>query len=68
MTRRKENILINELCFAEYTYTDLHKSNGPARIWHDGDWAWYLNGKDHRYYGPTCSFLTDWEIHGVKIK
>jgi hypothetical protein len=46
---------------------NLHKSNGPARIWLDGDWAWYLDGKDHRYYGPSCSFLDDWEIHGVKI-
>lgn len=38
----------------EYVLGDqLHRTNGPARAWDTGPWAWYLCGKRHRYYGPA---------------
>jgi hypothetical protein len=42
----------------------FHRANGPAITWQYGDWAWYLNGKDHRYYGPANTYQ-EWWIHGV---
>lgn len=52
----------------------LHRINGPASAWFEGDWFWFRNGIPHRYYGPassiraldTTAFM--WEIHGVRIK
>lgn len=39
----------------------LHRTDGPARIFPDGYQAWYLNGKRHRTGGPAI----DWEM-GIK--
>jgi hypothetical protein len=47
---------------AFYNKLGLHCTNGPAIIWDDSDWYWYLNGEDHRYYGPYNS-KGDWRIH-----
>jgi hypothetical protein len=43
-----------------------HRSNGPARVWANGDWGWYLNDRQHRYYGPQAN--NEWWIHGECIK
>ena len=63
----------NLLCM-EYFLPDssevLHRANGPARIWNEGDFEWYLFGNIHRYYGPptcfagTTEFYPHWAIHG----
>ena len=31
----------------------LHRENGPAIIWANGDKEWYINGKLHRKDGPA---------------
>jgi hypothetical protein len=31
----------------------LHREDGPAREWLDGDKSWWLNGKYHREDGPA---------------
>lgn len=49
----------------------FHRADGPARVWKDGEWSWWLDGDWHRYYGPTRSNMTklgSWFIHDEKIK
>jgi hypothetical protein len=46
---------------------NLHRPNGPAMIWKDGEWCWLLYGKWHRYYGPSRDYGC-WWIHNVGIK
>ena len=48
----------------------LHRSNGPAIDFRDGDWVWRLHGKQHRYYGPSDRFSKKyyWFVHGRYIK
>ena len=48
----------------------LHRSNGPAVDFNDGDWVWRLHGKQHRYYGPSDRFSKKyyWFVHGRYIK
>ena len=47
-----------------------HRVDGPAVMWHNGTWAWWLNGEWHRYYGPRanydrlCADSDLWFIHG----
>ena len=56
--------------YGESHYTNdgrFHRPNGPASIWYDGDWVWYLNGKNHRYYGPRSNSGA-WWIHDRRIK
>lgn len=45
----------------------LHKPNGPAAVFLNGDWEWWLYGKRHRYYGPYASW-SSWYRHGKYIK
>lgn len=44
----------------------FHKTNGPVRIWNNGEWEWRLFGKRHRYYGPCYAHV--WRIHGQIVK
>ena len=56
--------------FLDDAKTIPHRPNGPARIYTDDDWEWYLFGNLHRYYGPpTCfggsnDWYDIWTIHG----
>ena len=34
----------------------LHREDGPAREWANGDKSWYLNGKLHREDGPAREY------------
>lgn len=45
----------------------VHCANGPAKVWDEGDWHWYLYGKWHRYYGPIDND-GDWWIDNEFIK
>jgi hypothetical protein len=62
---------------------DLHREDGPARIWKDGSKAWFLNGYRHRMDGPAIEmnngekswYLNDkryseeeWKTEVAKIK
>ena len=46
----------------------LHKSNGPARIWDNGNEVWFLHGDWPRYYGPSNLFQSLWMIHGTLVE
>jgi hypothetical protein len=42
----------------------IHRPNGPAIIWNRRrQWAWWLFGDAHRYYGPQNQG-GDWCIRG----
>jgi len=50
----------------------LHRVDGPAVEYTDGNNSWYLNGKLHRVDGPACEWADgkkDWylndELHRV---
>ena len=52
-------------------YTDsagkLHREDGPAVEYADGDKAWFLHGKLHREDGPACEYADGskfWYLHG----
>jgi hypothetical protein len=34
----------------------LHREDGPAREWSDGDKYWYINGQRHREDGPAVEY------------
>ena len=65
-TKTKSNTVGDRRTFTNAQGLD-HKVNGPASIWDDNDWFWYLNGKAHRYYGPS-NVMGDWNLHGREIK
>lgn len=44
-----------------------HRANGPASIWQDGVYGWYLFGEYHRYYGQQ-DVDGSWWIHGDLVK
>jgi hypothetical protein len=48
----------------------LHRDDGPAKIYADGDQEWYINGKVHRLTGPaviTTKGDQYWYVNGVDI-
>ena len=47
----------------------LHRTDGPAVEWTDGDKFWHLNGKQHREDGPAveCNGDESWYINGVEL-
>lgn len=36
--------------------TILHRTDGPAIVWEDGDEEWYQNGELHRMDGPAVTY------------
>lgn len=32
---------------------ELHRVNGPAIDWGNGDYSWFYEGQYHRYYGVS---------------
>ena len=46
----------------------LHRASGPARIWDDGRYSWWLFNNVHRYYGPATHDPQHWWIHNDKLK
>ena len=51
-----------------YLNGKLHREDGPAIEWTDGDKAWYLDGKLHREDGPAVEHINgfkEWWIHGL---
>ncbi len=45
----------------------LHREDGPAIEWSNGDKFWYLNGKLHREYGPAIKLISgheEWWVNG----
>lgn len=49
---------------------ELHREDGPARIWSSGTREWYINGKLHREDGPAVILYYGTEffyINGKKL-
>ena len=48
---------------------ELHREDGPAIEWANGDQAWYINGKCHREDGPAferANGTKEWWIKGIE--
>ena len=48
----------------------LHRTNGPAVEYADGDKSWYQNGQLHRVDGPAVEFASGskyWYINDVEM-
>ena len=46
----------------------LHRLEGPAVVWPNGNCEWYQNGRLHRTNGPAVVWKgghTDWWLNGV---
>jgi hypothetical protein len=54
-----------------YLHGQLHRLNGPARIWEDGGKEWWMHGKLHRLDGPAVEppygNPTSWFVDGKRI-
>tara|TARA_R110000868_G_scaffold75946_3_gene218780 strand:+ start:5775 stop:6035 length:261 start_codon:yes stop_codon:yes gene_type:complete len=53
-----------------YLNDSLHREDGPACEWSDGDNYWYINGKRHREDGPAIEYIDGtkrWFYHGLQI-
>jgi hypothetical protein len=54
--------MLNKLIIDEYGTKkwyqngELHREDGPAREYSDGDKEWYFNGKRHREGGPAVEY------------
>ena len=59
----------------KYYYKDkaktiLHRLDGPAIEWPEGNKAWFVNGKLHRLDGPAAEYANghkEWWVNGVFI-
>lgn len=66
--------MIEERRFGSYTEYSKdkkpHRTNGPARVYDDGDTYWWLFGIRHRYYGPQSSNeeRSIWRVHDKEMK
>ena len=52
-----------------YSNGQLHREDGPAIEWADGDKRWYINGKLHRKDGPAyegADGYKSWYINGKR--
>ena len=52
-----------------YLNGKLHREDGPAVEYTNGDNYWYLNGKLHREDGPAVEYINgykEWYLNGVK--
>ena len=47
--------------------TILHREDGPAAVYSNGDKAWYIHGKRHREDGPAVTYYdgrVEWALEG----
>ena len=51
-----------------YSSKALHRTDGPAIEWADGDKVWYVNGKCHRVDGPAAEMADGqhWYVDGER--
>ena len=50
-----------------YLNDQLHREDGPAKIWADGDQEWWVNGQRHREDGPAivrANGSQEWWVNG----
>jgi hypothetical protein len=46
----------NKFYYSDKEMKILHREDGPAVEWEDGDKSWWLNGKHHREDGPASEW------------
>lgn len=64
----KDIEIIRDVDWTQYKMNGkTHRANGPASMWDDGVYGWYLFNEYHRYYGPQ-DIDGSWWIHGVLVK
>ena len=52
-----------------YLNGELHRADGPAIEWFDGDKSWFINGKLHRSDGPAIEYedsYKEWYLNGER--
>ena len=57
----------NKFYYKDKEMKNLHREDGAAIEWKDGDKSWYLNGKRHREDGPAIEWNTgskEWWLNG----
>jgi hypothetical protein len=56
----------NDGTISSFKYRDkiLHREDGPAIEWADGDKSWWVNGRRHRLDGPAFG-SNSWYIKGM---
>jgi hypothetical protein len=55
------------LYYSDKAMTVLHREDGPAAVYANGDKEWHLNGERHREDGPAVEDTDgykEWYIHG----
>jgi hypothetical protein len=53
----KNGLIIDNYGVKYYYLNDLlHREDGPAKEWRNGDKEWWINGKRHREDGPAVEF------------
>ena len=57
-----------------YWQGKLHRQDGPAMEWADGDYVWFLNDERHREDGPALNFSASssrdyyrWYLHNEEV-
>jgi len=53
-----------------YLNGELHREDGPAIEYSNGDMAWVINGETHRLDGPAVKFgnwATSWFINDYEV-
>ena len=52
----KNGLIVNGNIKYWYLNDKLHREDGPACEWADGNKCWYINGKLHREDGPAVEY------------
>lgn len=65
--RLNKETIVADSCIAWYKNGKLHREDGPAIEWKNGNKEWYKNGKPHRIDGPALEYPeygNYWYQHG----
>jgi hypothetical protein len=54
--------------FSDEAMTVLHREDGPAVEYSDGDKDWYINGKRHREDGPAIEYTNGYKAWYINNK
>jgi hypothetical protein len=68
MTKMKITSSLEGIFYFEKGTTILHREDGPAAVYSNGDKAWYIHGKRHREDGPAQIFSDGklkWWLNGI---
>ena len=54
--------------YSDKAMTVLHREDGPAVEWRDGDKYWYINGERHREDGPAVEYTNGYKAWYINDK